>query len=155
MTPSAITPLLYQGQRFDAESGTYCFRARTYYPHTGRFTAQDPMGMADGPNPYAFVGNSPLSILDPTGMFRWRADAFERGIGMAAGYVDSFSGMVTLGMWHPAKAVMGALDPSGKWCQGYKEGKELMDVMGMVIPSPVPKCCSSRPLARLRAGPAS
>ena len=63
---------LFQGRRFDPESGLYYFRLRYYSPVLGRFMSPDPLGAWADPralgNPYAFVGNSPLSARDPLGL---------------------------------------------------------------------------------------
>ena len=40
---------------------------RFYDPTAGRFITADPLGFADGPNRYAYVGNRPLVFIDPDG----------------------------------------------------------------------------------------
>ncbi|WP_133719247.1 RHS repeat-associated core domain-containing protein [Methylocaldum gracile] len=44
------------------------YRARYYNPSIGRFTQRDPAGFVDGLNPYAYVGNNPVSFTDPLGL---------------------------------------------------------------------------------------
>jgi RHS repeat-associated protein len=44
--------------------------ARLYDPLTTRFLSPDPMGLAAGPNPYAYAGNNPISSKDPTGLIQ-------------------------------------------------------------------------------------
>lgn len=44
------------------------YRARYYDPQIGRFTQRDPAGFVDGVNPYAYVGNNPVSLTDPLGL---------------------------------------------------------------------------------------
>jgi RHS repeat-associated protein len=58
----------YTGQRIDAESGLYYYRARMYSPAWGRFLQPDPIGLAGGKNLYAYVGNDPLNNVDPSGL---------------------------------------------------------------------------------------
>ena len=67
-----FNPYQYTGRRYDQETGQYYYRARMYSPSQGRFLSNDPLGMVDGPNMYAYVQNDPVNHRDPTGMFRWR-----------------------------------------------------------------------------------
>lgn len=61
----------YTGQEFDGELGLYNYRARFYDPQLGRFYAIDPAGQYA--SPYLYVGNNPINLFDPTGMFSWKA----------------------------------------------------------------------------------
>jgi RHS repeat-associated protein len=56
---------LYSGKEFDEETGLYNFHARLYDPSIGRFYQADPK--AQYFNPYLYVGNSPVSLIDPDG----------------------------------------------------------------------------------------
>lgn len=61
-------PYLFQGARFDAETGLYWFRNRSYDPKTGRFLQRDPVwDPANFGNQYTFAGNSPIARIDPSG----------------------------------------------------------------------------------------
>jgi hypothetical protein len=44
-------------------------RNRWYDPDLGRFISADPGGFPDGPNAYAFAGNTPVNKGDPLGLF--------------------------------------------------------------------------------------
>ncbi|MBU3978757.1 RHS repeat-associated core domain-containing protein [Patescibacteria group bacterium] len=61
----------FQTQQNDSESGMYYLRARYYDPTTGRFISRDPVkGTLVNPqtqNPYAYAGNNPVNISDPSG----------------------------------------------------------------------------------------
>lgn len=46
----------------------YYMRNRWYDPETGRFATEDPIGLAGGPNVYAFGGNDPINARDPSGL---------------------------------------------------------------------------------------
>jgi RHS repeat-associated protein len=49
-------------------TGLYFYRARYYDPTLQRFISEDPIGFGGGQaNLYAYVGNSPLNMIDPTG----------------------------------------------------------------------------------------
>jgi len=57
----------YTGQIWIAELGLYHYKARLYSPALGRFLQVDPVGYQDYINLYLYVGNDPISRLDPTG----------------------------------------------------------------------------------------
>src|SRR5208282_2035738 len=58
----------YTGKEFDTATGLQYNVNRYYDPTTGRWTSQDPLGFGAGSsNFYTFVGNSPSTLLDPTG----------------------------------------------------------------------------------------
>ncbi|MFA1578020.1 RHS repeat-associated core domain-containing protein [Proteus mirabilis] len=58
--------LRFQGQYFDKETGLHYNTFRYYAPDLGRFTQQDPIGLAGGINLYAYAPN-PLTWVDPWG----------------------------------------------------------------------------------------
>jgi RHS repeat-associated protein len=67
--PSAGDRFKYTGREYDAELGVYYYRARYYDPATGRFLGEDPLGIGAGdPNFYRYVGNTPTTLTDPSGM---------------------------------------------------------------------------------------
>ncbi|WP_274371141.1 RHS repeat-associated core domain-containing protein, partial [Morganella morganii] len=58
--------LRFQGQYFDRETGLHYNTFRFYSADTGRFTQQDPIGLAGGLNLYQYAPN-PVSWVDPWG----------------------------------------------------------------------------------------
>jgi len=58
-------PYQFTGQQVDAETGLVYLRARYYDPALGRFLSRDPVLTE---HPYAYVGNNPANLVDPSGM---------------------------------------------------------------------------------------
>jgi RHS repeat-associated protein len=65
-------PYLFTGQRYDAETGLYYYKARYYDPSYGVFLSRDPLGFWDDPqnhgNPMACAGNNPWNRSDASGL---------------------------------------------------------------------------------------
>jgi RHS repeat-associated protein len=62
-----VSPLRFQGQYYDEETGLHYNRHRYYNPETGRFITPDPIGLAGGLNNYQYVVN-PTGWIDPLGL---------------------------------------------------------------------------------------
>lgn len=50
------------------DSGAFYRRNRYYDPRTGRFTQEDPIGLAGGLNVYGFAAGDPVNYSDPYGL---------------------------------------------------------------------------------------
>lgn len=66
----------YTGQILDEEQGVYYYGARYYLPEIGRFLSGDPKEQFN--SPYLYVGNNPLSMIDPTGEEGFWSDLGQR-----------------------------------------------------------------------------
>ena len=68
-TNPGFQPFGYAGGLYDPLTKLVRFGARDYDPHTGRWTAKDPIGFAGGDtNLYGYVLNDPVNLIDPTGL---------------------------------------------------------------------------------------
>ncbi len=70
-TQADITPT-FTGKPYDHETRLYYFPYRYYNPQNARWISRDPLGMVDGPNMYAYVGNNPLGFADLFGLYKWK-----------------------------------------------------------------------------------
>jgi len=72
-TTATYNPFRYRGYYFDSESGFYYLNSRYYDPAIGRFISPDSYINANGDllgfNMYAYCGNNPVMVYDPTGEF--------------------------------------------------------------------------------------
>ena len=66
-TGSAATPLEYDGQYTDAETGYLYLRDRYYDPSTGQFLTRDPLAAVTG-SAYQYAAGNPLNVTDPSGL---------------------------------------------------------------------------------------
>jgi RHS repeat-associated protein len=80
-TNPGFTPFGFAGGLYDRDTGLVRLGARDYDPHTGQWTAKDPILLAGGINVYEYCGNDPVNYIDSTGTERWRV---ARRIGQAA-----------------------------------------------------------------------
>jgi RHS repeat-associated protein len=63
-----INSFQFAGREYDSETGLYYYRARYYDQNDGRFLSEDPIRFDGGMNFYDYVGNSPISFTDPSGL---------------------------------------------------------------------------------------
>lgn len=66
-TGTATTPLGYNGQYTDTETGLIYLRARYYDPTTAQFLTIDPLLARTG-QPYTYADDNPIDGTDPTGL---------------------------------------------------------------------------------------
>ncbi len=94
---STGTRFLFTGREWLAALSLYDYRNRTYSAELGRFIETDPIGFNAGDaNLYRYVGNSPVTARDPTGLvlYECTSPAFSAGgaLGNHTYFYDSEKG---------------------------------------------------------------
>ncbi len=113
--PPQGSPFGYTGREFDAETGLWQYRARYYSPRLGQFLSTDPIGMADDPNLYMYVGLDPVGRTDPTGMCPWCVGA---GVGGGLELIVQLADPQTRRDYARAGAALARGDLGGAWEAG-------------------------------------
>jgi RHS repeat-associated protein len=114
----------YTGRENDG-TGLYYYRARYYYPKIQRFMNEDPIAFAGGDvNIYAYVGNNPISALDPLGLYSW--DEFVSDLPTPSqGFVDFSGGLgdaLLLGFGDELRALTPATNTVNPCSDAYSYG---------------------------------
>jgi RHS repeat-associated protein len=65
---ASVNPFQYAGRENDG-TGLYYYRARYYSPGLRRFISEDPIRLAAGINFFSYVGNNPVNVVDPLGLY--------------------------------------------------------------------------------------
>jgi RHS repeat-associated protein len=65
---SLASDIQYAGYYYHARSGLNLARTRAFSANFGRWISRDPINEQGGLNLYGYVGNNPLSFIDPTGL---------------------------------------------------------------------------------------
>jgi RHS repeat-associated protein len=85
---TASTPLTYRAERYDEETGLILLGSRYYHPQIGRFVSADSIvpdhALPQSLDRYAFVLNSPVRFVDPTGHVPDDANAAQADAAKAA-----------------------------------------------------------------------
>lgn len=82
-TGTVATPLQYDGQYLDSETGLIYLRARYLDTSTGQFLSVDPM-VAATLAAYLYAANDPLNKKDPLGLWSWNDTLLVAGIALVA-----------------------------------------------------------------------
>ncbi|MDD2653582.1 MAG: polymorphic toxin-type HINT domain-containing protein, partial [Candidatus Omnitrophica bacterium] len=147
------TEYFFTGKKLDDETGLYYYGARYYNPLIGRFITPDTIVQAPANpqslNRYAYCGNNPINVIDPTGHWSWKkfwhsfAGAFVGAVvtvltagwgaplwlaGMAGGF---FGGALTGGLEGGGMGALyggligGALGGLGGWGLGIAQSHQM------------------------------
>jgi RHS repeat-associated protein len=79
-------------------------RARVYDPRTGRFTQEDPIGLAGGLNLYGFANGDPVNFSDPFGLQGCPKYSFETPSGMCLSAPAALGAAITMAFQSAATA---------------------------------------------------
>ncbi len=80
-----LSPWRFSSKRIDEETGLYYFGRRYYAPWMGRWITEDPEGLVDGVNLYAYVIGNPVTYFDPFGLYKVTFKGILKGIAMLLG----------------------------------------------------------------------
>ena len=132
--------------------GLSFFRNRVYDQETGRWTQEDPIGIAGGINLYQFNGNDPASYDDPYGLCQpWPwclLAAAAAGGGSAA--IPELAATATAGSVGAAAAPVAVLAGLALWASLPVEPYPAFQVPGAIVQSDA--TAVARPFTRTRAG---
>ncbi|MBI5557695.1 MAG: DUF2778 domain-containing protein [Deltaproteobacteria bacterium] len=81
--------------------------ARYFSPETGRYLTPDPIGLEGGINPYVYVENNPVNMIDPFGL-----DSLLANHGILTHYNDNGN---AVGSYPYTSGQSGVTDPSIPW----------------------------------------
>lgn len=70
-TMKDANPIRFSTKYYDIETDLYYYGYRFYSTSLGRWINRDPLEEEGGFNLYVFVGNNPLSNIDPYGLINW------------------------------------------------------------------------------------
>jgi RHS repeat-associated protein len=113
-TATTHNPYGYTGRIMD-DDDLYYYRARYYDPTTQRFVSEDPIGLDAGDmNFYRYVGNSPISLVDPYGL-DW--------LSTLSNYSAGFGDTLSFGLTNWVREKMGTNDVVDKCSGAYSAGE--------------------------------
>jgi RHS repeat-associated protein len=87
--PTQVNNLRFPGQYADSETGFFYNYFRSYQPNQGRYTQNDPIGLAGGWNRYQYVEGNPLTYTDPLGLWAIGDPLPQGAVDFSAGLGDA------------------------------------------------------------------
>lgn len=93
-TSACKNPWQFSSKRMDEDTGLINYGKRYYDSETGRWTTPDPLGVIDGPNVYAYVGNNPMALQDLYGLYSWW-DFWDGVVSVVTTVCDAINSAVT------------------------------------------------------------
>ncbi len=109
----AVQPLRYPGQYSDEETGLHYNTLRYYDPEVGRFTTQDPIGLAGGLNQYAYAPN-PLTWIDPLGLTTEWVNPNDINFSQRTISANDYAEIMRNGQWDWNRSPLNVVDVNGQ-----------------------------------------
>ena len=130
---TTTTPLGYDAQYTNTDTGLIYLRARTYDPATAQFLSVDPLVKLTGA-PYSYAGDNPLNEGDPTGLLGWSEIGQAIGVGLVCVATDG-AGCVAAGLADlDANVVSNDYEAVAESCRaGEEESSSLTDLAGFAL----------------------
>jgi RHS repeat-associated protein len=119
---NVYNPFTYVGAYgvMDDGNGLYFMSQRHYDAETGRFLQRDPIWFSGGQtNLYAYVGNSPVDSIDPSGQSNWGKFGYAV-INQVGGFATTVAGGVT---GNPLLLISGV----NRWLASFKQLKQSVE----------------------------
>jgi len=126
-TNPGFQPLGFAGGLYDRDTGLTRFGARDYDPHSGRWTAKDPIGFdGEDTNLYAYVENDPINGLDPIGLYN-----FDEFLWDTSNFFAGMGDTISMGLTDWIRDRIGGNDAVNKCSGAYTTGGYAGEAWGM------------------------
>ncbi|MGH2854840.1 MAG: RHS repeat-associated core domain-containing protein [Solirubrobacteraceae bacterium] len=143
-TGTATTPLGYDGQYTDSDTGLIYLRARYYDPSTAQFLSVDPRS-TETRAPYSYAEDNPIALGDPTGLTPW-SPKIKKAIAQCQGWKTGPTKNSKMNLFYHNKVV-------------YRACEDILrlpsEVFGTTPGSPHPSAETGRRIAQGVAGAAA
>jgi len=127
-TNPGFQPFGFAGGLYDETTGLVRFGARDYDAESGRWTTKDPLGFGGGANAYRYVGDDPVNVSDPSGL--WPAHG---ALNAAAQFSAGFGDLLTGGLTRLARKAIDADDVVDRCSSWYKGGEAAGLAAGLAL----------------------
>jgi len=142
---SGLTDYGYIGGRFDPDTRLLFLNSRFYDPASQRFITEDPIGVAGGLNIFAYAGNDPVNLFDPSGMSADNSDYVYQSEMAIVHAGDKLS----FGLTNWIRDQLGTNDVVDKCSFGYQVGGYVGDAINLPVIADVADASTLSTLSRI------